>query len=217
MRRNPRPHRRQAHRRRGPDMAESTNADDIVRQYLGNASAGTAMVASPAAAPSSDADTIVQGYLNQPSATPAAPPPYNPVHDCAVRLWNAPTTEAQLCVIRNALQPAPNTTYGDVLPVARPTGTEDWTRLAMPNFVRSGLTDILTPPPMSQGGGLINFTMDESGNVRPTLSAGSDLMITGYPGNPLGGVGAIGGLLESTLGKGKWTARVERIPGADVR
>jgi hypothetical protein len=150
-----------------------------VNKKAGAAPASTAP-AAPASptAPAASSFEDVSGKAGPAPASPqpqAEPPPYNPVHDFAVRMWNAPDKMAQL---RTELQPDPGTTYGDILPAARPTGTDEWTRLAMPNFLRSGLQDITTPTPLSQGGGLMNFTVDESGKVTPALSAGSNLMLS---------------------------------------
>jgi hypothetical protein len=99
--------------------------------------------------------------------------------------WNGPTLPTT-DEARAALEPSPNTRYGDILPLARdvdpagnPVGSP---RLAMPNILRSPLLGALD---IGQG----RVQMDEAGNplsIRPTPDSQNTLMSVVTPSPAMG-------------------------------
>lgn len=116
------------------------------------------------------------------TADTTQPPPYNPVHDFAARIWNAPDRLAQLS---KELEPAPDTIYSGFWPMAWSATGDDTARPAMPGAARDilqgltkGVQNLLSPPPpMGQGGGLVTYLMDESGKVTPSLSPATNALL----------------------------------------
>jgi hypothetical protein len=154
--------------------------------------------------------------IPDPAAEAARLRALNPVHAAAANAWNAYQEGGWSGVetlARNALQPAPNTAYGELpwdwLATDAATGAP---RFAMPNLIRSGLLDLVTPTPLSQGGGLVNFSVDEKGNVTPALSPASNLLLTAYGGSRFN-TG-----IEGVLGPGGVKGFVNRgYPGSDIQ
>lgn len=99
--------------------------------------------------------------------------------------WNGPTLPTT-DEARSALEPNPNTRYGDILPLARdvdpagnPVGSP---RLALPNIIRSPLLGALD---IGQG----RVQMDEAGNplsIRPTPDSQNTLMTVVTPSPAMG-------------------------------
>jgi hypothetical protein len=97
-----------------------------------------------------------------PTTAPIVPPPTTYTYDeygrpgtvlqpQGVKGITLPSASDVDATVRNALQPAPNTTYGDVLPLARDETTGKL-RFAMPNMLRSPLLGLTTQGPVpSQG------------------------------------------------------------------
>lgn len=99
--------------------------------------------------------------------------------------WNGPTLPTT-DEARAALEPNPNTRYGDILPLARdvdPAGNPIGSpRLAMPNILRSPLLGALD---IGQG----RVQMDEAGNplsIRPTPDSQNTLMSVVTPSPAMG-------------------------------
>lgn len=119
----------------------------------GGAASGQPTAAPEATAPSSD-DLLAR--MNRvappPQVAPPPPPPEPPLGDNAMgdqggmggsSLPAAPAVTAG--DVRSFLAPAPNTVYGDVLPLARDTQTGKL-RLAMPNALRMPLQGLAAGP-----------------------------------------------------------------------
>lgn len=84
--------------------------------------------------------------------------------------------------IQSALAPAPNTIYGDIVPLARDTKTGEL-RFAMPNMLRSPLQELFGGG--GEGGPGITTTVDpETGRVSTSLSP-SAAVLAGAGANPL--------------------------------